>query len=56
MIEQVSERLANVEIPRIEIPAHPIHRALAATDVSYWHHFTSQTEAAGLARALALFG
>ncbi|MEZ5861374.1 MAG: extracellular solute-binding protein [Geminicoccaceae bacterium] len=30
--------------------------ALAATDISYWHHFTSQTEAAGLARVMELFG
>ncbi len=30
-------------------------RALAATDITYWHHFTSQTEAAGLARVTELF-
>ncbi len=30
--------------------------ASAATAINYWHHFTSQTEAAGLARVMALFG
>lgn len=29
--------------------------ALANASINYWHHFTSQTEAAGLARVLELF-
>jgi multiple sugar transport system substrate-binding protein len=30
-------------------------KALAATDINYWHHFTSQTEIAGMVEIMRLF-